>query len=310
MVVVSPHKGILHHVIPQANRHVVRARDQQALPVRREFHLPHRVSMPIQHRDRDPEAPHIPHLNRFIHRPSNDTAVIVFVPITGEDLELVGRDNHGGTGLTHVPDADGAVPRGGGEHIPMTRVPDGAIHAVSVLLECPHAGGAVQGPELDGVVPRRGDEGIASDRVVIGGLDLAGVLVEGANWVGGRGQGEVVELDGAIGYGGNDEVVVGLGPGDIVHAVGGVVRGELGDGCWGGARRGGEFEDVEAAVADDAEVLGGGDGEAVLVEGAELDGVAVEWGFEDGHRVVLWLLKTTFGFLVSDFLGLLIHRNV
>jgi len=40
---------------------------------------------------------------------------------------------------------------------------------------------------------------------------------------------------------------------------------------------------VEAAVSEDTEVLGGGDGEAVLVEGAELDGVAVEGGFENRH---------------------------
>lgn len=40
---------------------------------------------------------------------------------------------------------------------------------------------------------------------------------------------------------------------------------------------------MEAAVAEDTKVLGGGDGEAVLVEGAELDGVAIEGGFENRH---------------------------
>lgn len=74
---------------------------------------------------------------------------------------------------------------------------------------------------------------------------------------------------------------MGFGPGDIVDSVGGVEGDELGDGS--GARGRGEVDDVEAAVAEDAEVLGGGDGEAGLVEGAELDGVAVERGFEYWH---------------------------
>ena len=71
---------------------------------------------------------------------------------------------------------------------------------------------------------------------------------------------------------------MGLGPGNIVDAVGGVEGGEFGDGSSGR-----EVEDVEAAVAKDAEVLGGGNGETVLVEWAEFYCVAVEWGLEDWH---------------------------
>ena len=66
----------------------------------------------------------------------------------------MGRDDHSGTGLTHIPNANGAIPRGRGEHIPMAGVPYGGVHAVSVLLECTDTSGSVQGPELDGVVPR------------------------------------------------------------------------------------------------------------------------------------------------------------
>jgi len=40
---------------------------------------------------------------------------------------------------------------------------------------------------------------------------------------------------------------------------------------------------VEAAVSKDTEVLGGCDGKTVLVEGAKLDGVAIEGGFENRH---------------------------
>lgn len=67
-------------------------------------------------------------------------------------------------------------------------------------------------------------------------------------------------------------------PGDVVNAVGGVKRGELGDGL-GGV----EVEDVETAVAEDAEVLGSAHGETVLVKWTEFDGVAVKWGFEYRH---------------------------
>lgn len=40
---------------------------------------------------------------------------------------------------------------------------------------------------------------------------------------------------------------------------------------------------MNATISEDAEVLGGGDGDAVLVERTELDGVTVERSFEQGH---------------------------
>lgn len=40
---------------------------------------------------------------------------------------------------------------------------------------------------------------------------------------------------------------------------------------------------METAVAEYAKVLGGGDGEAVFVERAEFDGVAIERGLEEWH---------------------------
>lgn len=146
-------------------------------------------------------------------------------------------------------------------------------------LEGANTSGPINGPQLNGVVPRSREKRIPSHRIIIRRVGLARVLVERSNRVRGRREGEVVELDGAVGDGGDEEGVVGLGPGDVVDPVGGVEGGDFGDGSGGG----GEVEDVEAAVAEDAEVLGGGDGEAVLVEGAEFDGVAVEGGFEEGH---------------------------
>lgn len=84
-------------------------------------------------------------------------------------------------------------------------------------------------------------------------MNFTGVFVEGTDWVGGRWQSDIVELDGAISDGGNEKRVVGLGPSDVVNAVSSVVRDNFGDG-------GREIEDVKATVAEDAEVLGGGNG--------------------------------------------------
>lgn len=70
-------------------------------------------------------------------------------------------------------------------------------------------------------------------------------------------------------------------PSDVVNAVGSVERGELREGL-----RGVEVEDVETAVTEDSEVLGGADGETVLEKWTEFDGVAVKWGFENRHVVL------------------------
>lgn len=239
--------------------------------------------MPIKHSNRNPEAPHIPHLDGLIHRRSGNDTVIILVPITRENLEFMSREDHGGAGFTNVPYAEGAVAGGGCEYIGVAGVPDGGVNAVGMLLEGANRGGAVESPELDGVIPGSRDEGVTADGVVIGGVNLAGVFLEGADGVGGGGESEVVELDGAVGDGGDDEGFVGFRPGEVVDAVSGVVSDELGDGD-GGVR--GEVEDVETAVAEDSEVLGGGDGEAILVEWAELDGVTVERGFENGHCLI------------------------
>lgn len=71
---------------------------------------------------------------------------------------------------------------------------------------------------------------------------------------------------------------MGFRPGNVVNAVGGVEGGDFGD--WAGGRK---LDDVETAVAEDAEVLRSGDGETLFVKRAEFDGVTVEWGFEYRH---------------------------
>lgn len=154
-----------------------------------------------------------------------------------------------------------------------------------MLAEGAEAGGSVKGPKLEGIVPGGGEEGIAADWIPVDGVGLARVLSEGAHGIGRGRQGDVPEFEGAVGDGGDGEGVVGLGPAAVVDAVGGVEGGELRDG--GGTRGGGggeEVEDVEAAIAEDAEVLGGGDEKAALVEGAESDGVAAEGRLEQRHR--------------------------
>lgn len=104
------------------------------------------------------------------------------------------------------------------------------------------------------------------------------MFVEGTDGIRCGGKGEVVELDRAVGDGGDEKGVVRFGPRNIVDTVSGVESDVLGNGT-GGI----EIEDVKAAIAEDSEILGGGDGDAGLVEGAEFDGVAIEGGFKDGH---------------------------
>lgn len=208
MVIIPTHKRILHHEVPNAHRHIIRARHQQIPHVRRELHLPHGIPVPIKHTHRNPIVPDIPDLQALVHGGGGDDTLVVLVPVAGEDLVVVGGEDHGGPGLADVPDADGTVARGGGKDVSVTGVPDGGVDAVGVLLEGADAGGAVEGPELDGVVPRGGEERVAADGIVVGGVDLAGVFLEGADRVGGGGQGQIVELHGAVGHGGDDDGVV------------------------------------------------------------------------------------------------------
>lgn len=284
VLIVSPQERVLHQVIPDANAHIVGAGKQQTLSVRRELNLANSISVAVEGGEGNPEGADIPDPDGLVDGGGGKDAVVVLVPVAGEDLVVVCGEDHGGTGLADVPDADGAVAGGGGEDVGVAGVPDGGVYAVGVLGEGAKAGGAVDSPELNGVVPGGAEEGVSADGVVVHGLCLAGVLVEGPNRVGRGREGDVEELDGAVGNSGHQEGVVGLGPGHVVDAVSGVEGGDLGDG--GGGRGGGgreEVNDVEAAVSEDAEVLGGGDGEAGLVVGAEFHGVAVERGFEDWH---------------------------
>ena len=82
-----------------------------------------------------------------------------------------------------------------------------------------------------------GDDGVAADEVVVDGLDLARAFVEGADWVGGWGKRQIVDLERAISYGSNKERVV-------VDAVDGVEEDEFYE---RGGRSGSKVEDVDAA---------------------------------------------------------------
>lgn len=85
-----------------------------------------------------------------------------------------------------------------------------------------------------------------------------------------------------------------LRPSDIVYSISSLETSEFGN--LAGV---GEVKDMAATVADDPKVLGGGDGEAGLEEGAELHRVAVQWDFEGWHFLAFWDLEE------SSFLDLL-----
>ena len=104
VVIVSSDERVLHHIIPRAHRHVVRARHQEAPGVRREFELPDGVAVTAEHGERRPVRPDVPHPDGLVDGGGGDTTVVVLVPIAREDLQIVRGDHHGRTGLTHVPD--------------------------------------------------------------------------------------------------------------------------------------------------------------------------------------------------------------
>lgn len=160
----------------------------------------------------------------------------------------------------------------------MARVPYRRIDAIGMLFEGSDAGGTVKGPELAGIVPRGSQKGVATNRVVVSRVNLTSMFVEGSNGIRCGRKSEVIELDRAIGNGGDKKGVVRFGPRDVVDSVGGVKGDVLGDGA-GGI----EIEDVKATIAEDSKILGSGDGDTGLVKGAELDRVAIEGGFKDGH---------------------------
>lgn len=280
MLVIHRNHRVLSPVIPHPHCHIIRARNQNVLPMRRELHHLHPIGMPCKRHKRRLRRAHVPNPDCLVNGRRSEDTLIVLVPIAGQHLVVMRGDDDVGSTVTDVPNADSAIAGGGGEDIGMAGGPRNRVHAVCVLLERADAGGAINGPELEGIVPGGGDEGIPADRVPIDTVDLAGVLVEGANGVGRGWELGVPEFDGAIGDGGDGKGVMGLRPGTVVDAIGGFKGSELGDDAGGR----GEVEDVEAAIADEAEVLGGGDEDAGLVEGAELHGVTIELGSERWHR--------------------------
>lgn len=126
----------------------------------------------------------------------------------------------------------------------MFRIPRDGIHAIRVFTESAKGSRAVEGPELDGIVPGSGEERVAPRWVVIETVDFTGVFFEGAERVGVRREGSVVDFDRSVGDGSDEDGIMRFGPGYIVDTIGGVVGDEFVDDR--GVRR--EVDDVDTAV--------------------------------------------------------------
>ncbi|KAB8345884.1 hypothetical protein FH972_022939 [Carpinus fangiana] len=221
------------------------------------------------------------------HRPA------VLIPVVRQQLRralrLLRRDARHLLGA-HVGDGDGhhEVIRGagGGAQVPdadITVCADGTDDAVIVgrklCAVCTAVGGqdgvgVVGGAggveDLDGAVPAGAEEVALRGQVPMHAVDLAAV---GAPLGDGElGDADVVELDGAVARGCEQLVLVRLGPGEVVEGVLGVEVLLLLD------TLGGQAEDVEPAVADDAKVLAGGHGHAAVIEGRVFGCKALEAG--------------------------------
>ncbi len=115
VVIVSSDERVLHHIIPRAHRHVVRARHQEAPGVRREFELPDGVAVTAEHGERRPVRPDVPH-------PRHEHAYCVYitvarVPYGGVDAVSVFVESTDGGRAVECPELDGVVPGGGDERV-------------------------------------------------------------------------------------------------------------------------------------------------------------------------------------------------
>ncbi|CAL4888896.1 unnamed protein product [Urochloa decumbens] len=290
VVVVPGEQGVLSAVVPHAHGHVVGAGHEHPLPVRREPDALDGVPVSSELRERRPRRAHVPYADGLVDGGGGEDGGVVLVPVEREHLVIVGGEDERGRRVAHVPDPRGAVAGGGGEDVRVARGPGGGVDAVLVAAEGADGRRAVRGPELERVVPGRGEEGVPADGVPVEAVDLAGVLPEEAHGVLRRRERRVEEAHGAVPGCRGTEGLVGFGPGAVEERVGG---GEGEDRGWGGGGAGaGEVEDDEVAVADEAEVLRGGDEEAVLVERAEADGEARRRGLERRHGGRRWVDRT------------------
>ena len=149
-------------------------------------------------------------------------------------------------------------------------------------------------PNLDRPIPATRQELVLGDEVPLHGKDLASVLLPGRD--GEAVHADVEELDAAVAARGQELVLVRLAPRRVEEAV---LRFEI---LFYLDPGGGQVEDEEAPVADEAEVCACRDAEAVVEEGGVFYGVGVEAlgaefehgvcgldGVRGGETVVLWV---------------------
>ncbi|TKW37032.1 hypothetical protein SEVIR_1G021000v4 [Setaria viridis] len=289
VVVVPGEQRVLGAVVPHADGHVVGAGHEHALAVRREADALDSVAVSGELRDGRPRRAHVPDADGFVDGGGGEDGRVVLVPVEREHLVVVRGQDERGRRIANVPDPRGAVAGGGGEDVRVARGPGGGVDAVLVAAEGADGGLAVGGPELERVVPGRGDEGVPADGVPVEAVDLARVLPEEAHGVLRRRERGVEEAHGAVPGRGGAEGLVGLGPGAVEERVGGREGEDGGRGGAGTRAGGGEVEDDEVAVADEAKVLRRRDEEAVLVERAEADGEARRRGLERRHGGGGWV---------------------
>lgn len=72
----------------------------------------------------------VPDADELVYGGSGEAALVVLIPVTGEDLMFVGREDECGGRIADVPDAGSAVAGGGGKDVSVAGAPRDGVDAV------------------------------------------------------------------------------------------------------------------------------------------------------------------------------------
>mmetsp|Transcript_25099 Transcript_25099/g.59819 ORF Transcript_25099/g.59819 Transcript_25099/m.59819 type:complete len:297 (+) Transcript_25099:583-1473(+) len=228
VVVKPPREPVLGRggCLPQADGHVIRARRELPLAVRRPHQPPDRVRVPLEDLKLALGAADVPDFDALVHRPGGDDGFLIFVPVGCQHLELVRSDAEDGGPLPNIPDLGRAVARGAEERVPVPRAPDSAVDAVGVPGVGLDRRRPREAPELDGVVPRRAHKRVPPHVVPVHPVHLVCVLLQRSQGIGLWWARNIPNLQTAVPAGRYEHIGIVLAPCTVKQTVESVILGQ------------------------------------------------------------------------------------
>mmetsp|Transcript_55040 Transcript_55040/g.131576 ORF Transcript_55040/g.131576 Transcript_55040/m.131576 type:complete len:355 (-) Transcript_55040:47-1111(-) len=271
---------LAHCHVEDIHSRVIGARHNLCFIERMALHSLHRQLMAMQNLERLPEIPQVESSDGLIHAPCHHHELVVFVPVHGENLMLMSLNAlHRPLACAEILDVQHRVPAHGGQRRRPGRRPNRCIGQLLMRPERAKADATHGIPDLYAVVPGGGGDEVLLIKVPVHPVDLCGVLLQRHD--GPRGIRPVEELQSAICLTREEHVLVGLTPRHIIDRLVGEPLAHR----WSTWSR--DVQDVQLAVAHDAEVLASADGQQVPAEGRELTAVAAEGHPEPAHGLRL-----------------------